>query len=399
MTSQRTVSSHAPWLEAMATEASKRGRGIPVSVKCRVGVAERAEDFAPRHCSSIDAAAAAEVDERLYARLESFTRMCVSAGAAHVVVHAREAVMAGLSPRGNREVPPLRPELAGRLARALLDRGASASGSDCLLTGRDDRGGGVGGWSGRVAVTLNGGISSIEAARAAAEKWPELSGVQAGRWPLRRPTDMLAVDAAFYGRTATRDEDCASSVRCETTPGSVRLAGAGGAAAAAATRALESYVFRYALRELDAGDATLGELCRPLALVLADLDDRVGQAAAADVDEGDDEEEGEKKGGGMFSTVGDNFCHVYGSDADGGGHSRGGPDPKEAAAVEEVRSALLECAAALLDGGGEAGAEFFDEKKTRKALAKAVGKKIEKKHRGNRAEALAVAYTSGLLAS
>ena len=52
---------------------------------------------------------------------------------------------------------------------------------------------------------------------------------------------------------------------------------------------------------------------------------------------------------------------------------------------------MFECAAALLDhkdDGGESG--DFDERKVRKALSKAVGKKIEKKHRGNRAEALAV---------
>ena len=64
------------------------------------------------------------------------------------VVHAREAVMAGLSPKSNREVPPLRPELAARLARELGD------------------------YHGGVRVTLNGGVASVTAAGGALMKWP-----------------------------------------------------------------------------------------------------------------------------------------------------------------------------------------------------------------------------------
>lgn len=90
-----------------------------------------------------------------------------------------------------------------------------------------------------------------------------------------------------------------------------------------------------------------------MALVLADLDDRIEAAEAEETRE----------------------------------------DLEEAAAVEGVRSALLECAAALLDvGGGEGGGGGdVEERKSRRALMKAVGKKVGKKHRGNRAEALAVA--------
>jgi hypothetical protein len=73
------------------------------------------------------------------------------------------------------------------------------------------------------------------------------------------------------------------------------------------------------------------------------------------------------------------------------------PDLEEAAAVEGVRSVLLECAGALLAGGGAGGGRdvLGDERKARKALMKAVGKKVGKKHRGNRAEALAVVGCSG----
>jgi hypothetical protein len=54
-----------------------------------------------------------------------------------------------------------------------------------------------------------------------------------------------------------------------------------GVAAAAAVRALESYVYRYAMRELEVGEASVSELCCPLALVLADLDGKSWQILLA----------------------------------------------------------------------------------------------------------------------
>ena len=141
------------------------GPDTRVSVKCRVGVVEHAGD-------ATEAEAPPEEVERLYAGLEEFALSCVDAGAAHVVVHARQAVMAGLSPQANRTVPPLRPELAARLSERL---------------------------SGACSVTLNGGIGCVVDALDALNDAPALAGVQAGRWLIRRPLDLLAVDAAFDG--------------------------------------------------------------------------------------------------------------------------------------------------------------------------------------------------------
>ena len=101
-----------------------------------------------------------------------------------------------------------------------------------------------------------------------------------------------------------------------------------------------------------------------MALVLADLDDRVEGAG--------------------IEAVGDGGFEARGSDAD-----EEALDLEEAAAAAAVRSALLECAMDLMGGDGRDGGEV-EERKARKALMKAVGKKVEKKHRGNRAEALAV---------
>jgi tRNA-dihydrouridine synthase A len=292
-------------------------RGVPISVKCRVGVAETIDDVVPADASP------EEIEAALAAPLRAFVLACVDAGARSVVVHCREAVMAGLSPRANRDAPPLRPELAARLARDL-------------------RGGGGGGGAVQgdesslvvpvpvpvpVPVTLNGGISSIAEAVDAVTRAPELAGVQVGRWALRRPLDMLAVDSGFYGGDGRAD-------------GRLGLEDV-----AAAVDAVESYVYRYAMRELETGEATLGALARPLALVLADADER------ADAGDADDE---------------------------------------EAAAAEAVASAALSCFGALAEGGRGAGAEG-DERTLRKTLAKAVGKKAAGKQRGTRAEAAAAA--------
>jgi len=406
----RDADATARIVAAMVGEASRRGRDVPISIKCRVGIVERAEDFLTGNVP------VEEANEQLFHGLESFARKCVGAGAEHVVVHAREAVMAGLSPRGNRVAPPLRPDLAGRLAREL----------DLSL------GGGGAGASGRVAVTLNGGIASVAAAAEAMERWPALSGVQAGRWPLRRPTDMLAVDAAFYGSnngslaldsgeyagsSSDRGRQLSASRPIISGGGgargddsSVRLADAGGAAAAAATRALESYVYRYALRELDAGTASAAELCRPLALVLADLDDRV-EAEYTTINQSEDGDWEAK----VLAENAQAKQEVAGNEVEMTGviladstrrlsRLSGGFDSEEATAASAVRSALLECVAALLAGGGDGdgdsrthfgqsvggGSAEAAERKTRRALIKVMGKKVEKKHRGNRAEALHV---------
>ncbi len=78
---------------------------IPVSVKMRVGVVG-------------GAGARAQVghyDEQDYERLRHFTATVSEAGCTCFIVHARKAVLGGLSPRENREVPPLRFDVVQRL--------------------------------------------------------------------------------------------------------------------------------------------------------------------------------------------------------------------------------------------------------------------------------------------
>jgi tRNA-dihydrouridine synthase A len=78
---------------------------LPVTVKMRIGV------LSGRGARSQLSA----FDERDYERLHAFTAAVAAAGCRHVIVHARQAVLGGLSPKENREVPPLRYEVVQRL--------------------------------------------------------------------------------------------------------------------------------------------------------------------------------------------------------------------------------------------------------------------------------------------
>src|SRR3984885_6144584 len=90
---------------ADAVAAMRAAVRIPVSVKMRIGVVA-----GPGARSQL-----ARYDEDDYRRLCSFTALVTQAGCRRFIVHARKAVLGGLSPRENREVPPLRFDVVQRL--------------------------------------------------------------------------------------------------------------------------------------------------------------------------------------------------------------------------------------------------------------------------------------------
>ena len=80
------------------------GAHAPVSVKCRIGVCDTVGDMT-------------DDDERLYESLAAFvSRVADVGGVRRFVVHARVAVLSGLTPDKNRKVPTLKPHLVTRLA-------------------------------------------------------------------------------------------------------------------------------------------------------------------------------------------------------------------------------------------------------------------------------------------
>jgi tRNA-dihydrouridine synthase A len=121
---------------------------LPVTVKMRIGVISVAGAEVRR--------AAAHFDERDFAALCRFVAGVRDAGCDAAIVHARKAVLGGLSPRDNREVPPLRYEVVRRLKNAFP----------------------------HLPVVVNGGLREPHAVRAALA-WCD--GIMLGREAYHRP--------------------------------------------------------------------------------------------------------------------------------------------------------------------------------------------------------------------
>jgi tRNA-dihydrouridine synthase A len=83
---------------------------VPVTVKMRIGVVAAAGRDA--------AAAVARFDDDDFGALCRFVASVQAAGCDVAIVHARKAVLGGLSPRDNREIPPVRYDVVQRLKRA-----------------------------------------------------------------------------------------------------------------------------------------------------------------------------------------------------------------------------------------------------------------------------------------
>ena len=118
-----------PALVADCVKALKDATPLPVTVKCRIGVDDR----------------------DTYEFFTAFVDAVAAVGIAALIVHARSAILGGLSPKENREIPPLkydyvhqvkreRPELTvvlnGGLSQVAEIRGHVAAGLDGVMLGR-----------------------------------------------------------------------------------------------------------------------------------------------------------------------------------------------------------------------------------------------------------------------
>jgi tRNA-dihydrouridine synthase A len=138
-----------PALVAEGVAAMKRAVRIPVTVKCRIGIDDQDPELA----------------------LDALARGVVAAGADALVVHARKAWLNGLSPKENRDIPPLDYDRVYRLKAALPN----------------------------VPIIINGGIGSIaEAAR----HLDHVDGVMLGRAAYQEPWRLLEVDPQLFGEAA-----------------------------------------------------------------------------------------------------------------------------------------------------------------------------------------------------
>jgi tRNA-dihydrouridine synthase A len=129
--------------------AMKAAVTVPITVKCRLGID------------------AQDTEESL----DRFVDRVIAAGADALIVHARKAWLDGLSPRENRDVPPLDHGRVYRLKARLPN----------------------------VPIVINGGIAdTAEAAR----HLEHVDGVMLGRAAYERPDLLLAVDPEIFGEPA-----------------------------------------------------------------------------------------------------------------------------------------------------------------------------------------------------
>ena len=138
-----------PRLVGECVAAMKAAVNVPVTVKCRIGIDEQDPEES----------------------LDTLTRNAVAAGADALIVHARKAWLDGLSPRENRDIPPLDYDRVYRLKRA---------------------------WP-KLHISINGGIGSVERG---AEHLVHADGVMMGRAAYQEPWRLLQVDPLIYGAPA-----------------------------------------------------------------------------------------------------------------------------------------------------------------------------------------------------
>lgn len=135
-----------PDLVAECLAAMREAVAIPITVKHRLGIDE----------------------DKPHDRLFSFVETLAKAGTTTFVVHARNAWLKGLSPKENREIPPLDYDIVAELKRARPD----------------------------LEIILNGGIADLDTAE---RELPRVDGVMLGRAAYHEPALLLRVDSRLFG--------------------------------------------------------------------------------------------------------------------------------------------------------------------------------------------------------
>jgi tRNA-dihydrouridine synthase A len=140
-----------PQLVADCVKAMRDVVDVPVTVKHRIGIDKNES----------------------YAFVRDFVGTVAAAGCEVFIVHARNAWLQGLSPKQNREVPPLRYELVHRLKKEFP----------------------------HLVIALNGGINTVELVQ---RELAQVDGVMVGREAYHNPWLMAEWDAQFYADNASR---------------------------------------------------------------------------------------------------------------------------------------------------------------------------------------------------
>ena len=134
-----------PMLVRDCFQAMQSAVRIPVTVKCRIGIDDQDD----------------------YAFVAHFVEVVAQAGCYTVIVHARKAYLKGLSPKQNREIPPLRHDIVYRLKRNFPD----------------------------LRIVINGGIQTLSEV---AQHLKSVDGVMIGREAYRDPYLLTDVDSLIF---------------------------------------------------------------------------------------------------------------------------------------------------------------------------------------------------------
>ena len=137
---------------AECVDAMRDAVAIPITVKNRTGIDEQDEEQALRY----------------------FIAVVAQAGCETFIIHARKAWLKGLSPKQNREVPPLNYELVYQIKREYP----------------------------ALNIIINGGIKTMVASQ---NHLCHVDGVMLGREVYHNPYLLAQVDAAFYGEAENRE--------------------------------------------------------------------------------------------------------------------------------------------------------------------------------------------------
>ena len=140
-----------PDVVSACVQAMQNAVDIPVTVKCRIGIDDMDED----------------------ADFSHFVETVAEAGCETFIVHARKAWLQGLSPKENREIPPLNYPRVHRLKAA----------------------------NDKLHVSINGGIKTLDEVKAQLEF---VDGVMVGREAYGNPYMLSRVDSEIYGDTSTQ---------------------------------------------------------------------------------------------------------------------------------------------------------------------------------------------------
>ena len=138
-----------PNLVARCINSMRESVNLPVTVKCRIGIDDRDSQ----------------------GELEDFIGTVAEAGCDTFIVHARKAILSGLSPKENREIPPLKYASVFAVKQAFP----------------------------YLSIIINGGIKTLQDAESLLKK---TDGVMLGREAYQNPFILKEVDAVFFDATA-----------------------------------------------------------------------------------------------------------------------------------------------------------------------------------------------------